>query len=44
MKNCELVVAGSGEAGIPRSLPDVWPNNQRFLITIVPKIGDLKNK
>lgn len=42
MKNCELVVAGSGEAGIPRSLPDVWPNNQRFLITIVPKIGDLK--
>jgi hypothetical protein len=42
LKNCELVIAGSGEQGIPRSLPDVWPNNQRFLITIVPKIGDLK--
>lgn len=42
-KNCELVIAGSGEKGIPRTQPDKPPANQRFLITIVPKIGELKN-
>lgn len=44
LSNCEIVLAGSGEQGIPRTQPDVWPNNQRFLITIIPKIGELKNK
>lgn len=44
LKNCELVVAGSGEKGIPRSQPDIPPANQRFLITIVPKIGEAKRR
>jgi len=44
LKNCELIVAGSGEKGIPRDQPDVPPANQRFLITIIPKIGELKKK
>lgn len=44
LKNCELIIAGSGEKGIPRTLPDIEPSNQRFLITIVPKIGQLKKK
>lgn len=42
LKNCELVVAGSGEKGIPRTQPDEPPANQRFLITIIPKIGEIK--
>lgn len=44
LQNCELIVAGSGENGIPRTLPDVPPANQRFLITIIPKIGEIKKK
>lgn len=44
LKNCELVVAGSGEGGIPRIQPDRPPANQRFLITIVPKIGEMNSK
>ncbi|GAP72613.1 hypothetical protein SAMD00024442_37_21 [Candidatus Symbiothrix dinenymphae] len=44
LKNCEIVIAGSGVKGVPRDLPDVPPSNQRFLITIMPKIGELKNK
>lgn len=42
LKNCELVIAGSGEKGIPRTQPDEPPANQRFLITIIPKIGEIK--
>jgi len=42
--NCELVIAGSGEKGIPRSQPDTPPANQRFLITIIPKIGEIKKR
>lgn len=42
LKNCEVVIAGSGEKGIPRDKPDKPPANQRFLITIVPKIGELE--
>lgn len=42
LKNCEIIVAGSGEKGIPRSQPDIGNANQRFLITIVPKIGQMK--
>lgn len=41
LRNCEIVIAGSGEKGIPRTQPDVKPANQRFLITIVPKIGQI---
>ena len=44
LKNCEIIVAGSGEKGIPRTQPDIGNANQRFLITIVPKIGQVKNK
>jgi hypothetical protein len=44
LKNCELVVAGSGEKGTPRSQPDIPPANQRFLITIIPKIGEIKKQ
>jgi hypothetical protein len=44
LKNCEIIIAGSGEKGIPRSLPDTGAANQRFLITIVPKIGKLKKR
>ena len=40
IKNLEIVIAGSGEKGIPRILPDNPPANQRFLITIMPKIGE----
>ena len=40
LPNCELVIAGSGEKGVPREYPD-WHNekNQRFLIHIIPKTG-----
>ena len=44
LKNCEIIVAGSGEKGIPRTQPDIGDANQRFLITIVPKIGQMKEK
>lgn len=39
--NCELIIAGSGEGGVPRKLPDSPPNNQRFLIHIIPKLGTI---
>jgi hypothetical protein len=42
LKNCEIIIAGSGEKGIPRSQPDQGNANQRFLITIIPKIGKIK--
>jgi outer membrane protein OmpA-like peptidoglycan-associated protein len=44
LKNCEIIVAGSGEKGIPRTQPDFGNANQRFLITIVPKIGQMREK
>jgi len=43
IENCEIVIAGSGEKGVPRDKPDIPPANQRFLITIVPKIGEINN-
>lgn len=42
--NCEIIIAGSGEQGIPRTQPDTGNANQRFLITIIPKIGKLRNQ
>lgn len=39
LPNCELILAGSGTSGVPRKQPDLPPNNQRFLIHIIPKIG-----
>lgn len=45
LKNCELIVAGSGEGGVPREMPDFKnPKNQRFLIHIIPKTGSINNK
>lgn len=41
MKKCELVISGSGEEGVPRDSL-VEENNQRFLIHIVPVIGNIK--
>ena len=52
---CELIIAGSGEDGVPRVNPSIKPRteeqwekwkaeeskNQRFLIHIVPVIGDI---
>lgn len=41
MKKCELVICGSGEGGMPRdSIREA--NNQRFLIHIVPVIGNIR--
>lgn len=42
LENCELIVGGSGVKGVPRAQPDYYPKNQRFLITIIPKIGSMK--
>ena len=44
MDKCELVIAGSGEGGVPRAdriNMDDDSRNQRFLIHIVPVIGDI---
>ena len=44
MEKCELVIAGSGEGGVPRAsrINDKDDSqNQRFLIHIVPVIGDI---
>ena len=54
LPRCELIIAGSGEEGVPRIVPDdnllqhnkqSWINeesrNQRFLIHIVPVIGNI---
>lgn len=43
MSKCELVVSGSGEGGVPREIGDE-SLNQRFLIHIVPVIGNIKLK
>jgi len=44
LNNCELIVAGSGEGGTPREQPDNLKNikNQRFLIHIIPKTGEIE--
>jgi hypothetical protein len=39
--NCEIIVAGSGEEGVPRDRKNE-KNNQRFLIHIIPKTGEIK--
>lgn len=41
MPRCELVVSGSGEGGVPRVAGNEAAN-QRFLIHIVPVIGNIK--
>ncbi|MBO5633027.1 MAG: hypothetical protein J5965_28550 [Aeriscardovia sp.] len=40
MEKCELVISGSGEGGVPRD-QSRETNNQRFLIHIVPVIGNI---
>lgn len=42
LPNCEVIIAGSGQYGVPREKPDIPPANQRFLITIIPKIGEIE--
>ena len=37
---CELLVAGSGTAGVPRDY-DHEENNQRFLVTLITKPGEI---
>ncbi|SFW83332.1 OmpA family protein [Chitinophaga sancti] len=39
---CEVQVAGSGTGGIGRYAPGEESRNQRILIQIVPKIGEIK--
>lgn len=43
-EQCEVIVAGSGQEGVLRILPDNATNkkNQRFLIHILPKPGVIK--
>lgn len=41
MPKCELVISGSGEGGVPRVKGDEM-YNQRFMIHIVPVIGNLR--
>jgi hypothetical protein len=41
MEKCELVICGSGEGGMPRD-SHRETNNQRFLIHIVPVIGNIR--
>ena len=41
MNRCELVISGSGIKGIPRDTKSE-KNNQRFLIHIVPVIGNIR--
>ncbi len=41
MPKCELVISGSGEQGVPRDTVSET-NNQRFLIHIVPVIGNIR--
>ena len=41
MDRCELVISGSGEGGVPRD-ENRETNNQRFLIHIVPVIGNIR--
>lgn len=41
MDRCELVISGSGMKGVPRD-PYKEENNQRFLIHIVPVIGNIR--
>lgn len=43
MDKCELLISGSGEKGVPRELENE-KSNQRFLIHIVPVIGNLSRK
>lgn len=39
MDRCELIISGSGEKGVPRA--KIEKDNQRFLIHIVPVIGNI---
>lgn len=41
MPKCELVISGSGEGGVPRDTTRE-DFNQRFLIHIVPVIGNIR--
>lgn len=40
--NCEVIISGSGTGGLMRDSYE--RNNQRFLIHIIPKTGEIENK
>jgi len=42
LQNCEIVVAGSGEGGMPRERANERAN-QRFLIHVIPKTGVIES-
>jgi outer membrane protein OmpA-like peptidoglycan-associated protein len=42
VKNCEVLISGSGTGGSMRD--NYEKNNQRFLIHIIPKTGEIKQK
>ena len=41
-KNCEVLISGSGTGGAMRDVNE--KNNQRFLISIIPKTGEIKKE
>lgn len=41
IEGCELLVAGSGTGGVPRDSSNE-ENNQRFLVTLITKPGEIK--
>lgn len=43
LPNCEVIIGGSGQYGVPRATPDIPPANQRFLVTIIPKYGEIES-
>lgn len=44
VEQCEIIIGGSGELGVPRIVPDIPPANQRFMITIIPKVGVIEKQ
>ncbi len=41
--NCEIIISGSGQSSKFRNTPDIPPKNQRFVIHILPKPGEIPN-
>lgn len=41
--NCEIIISGSGQSSKFRNTPDTPPKNQRFVIHILPKPGEIPN-
>ena len=41
--NCEIIISGTGQSSRFRNKPDTPPKNQRFVIHIIPKPGEIPN-